>query len=67
MQPSLPSNPAMLKTTHTQKKPQTNKIQQKKKTQKQYSIKRETFVKEPSGFEDFIELCNVLNEPQALV
>lgn len=28
-----------------------------------YSHKRETFAKEPSGFEDFMSLCNILNKP----
>lgn len=45
--PSLLSDPAMLRTTHT----------------KMYSCKIETSVKKPSGFEEFMGLCNILNKP----
>lgn len=30
-----------------------------------YSHKREIFLKEPSEFEDFMVLCNILNKPRA--
>jgi len=31
-----------------------------------YSGKRETFIKDLSGFEDFMGLCNILNKPHIL-